>query len=246
MDIDMHIRSGRSVIRRRGLAAAVAAASAAITSPVLAGGPPPAPVVSWSGLYAGVHGGWGWGKTEFRDPNNGPTNNPFFAYFNGPLAGGQLGYNWQQGNYVLGVEVDGSWSFTRGNTNSSAIITSSTSNGVAYTGLATATGRVGYASGQWLAYVKGGGAYARMELSSRFTPELTTYNRELFGAVGGVGLEVAFLRNVSAKVEYNAFFLPTETLHWVSPDTTSEIKHFVQVVKAGVNVRFNGDGGLPR
>jgi opacity protein-like surface antigen len=242
----MHIHSGRSVTRRRGLAAAIAATGAIITAPALAGGPLPAPVVSWTGFYAGVHGGWGWGKSEFRDPNNSPANNPFFAYYNGPLAGGQLGYNWQQGNLVLGAEVDGSWSFVKGNTSTSPIITASTNNRVGYTALATATGRVGYASDQWLAYVKGGAAYARMELSSRFTAELTNYNRELFGAVGGVGLEVAFLRNVSAKVEYNAIFLPTETLHWVHPDTTSEIKHFVQMVKAGINIRFNGDGSLPR
>ena len=242
----MHTHSERSVARRIGLAAVVAAASAGLTSPVLAGGPLPAAVVSWSGLYAGVHGGWGWGKSEFRDPLNSPANNPFFAYYNGPLAGGQLGYNWQQGNYVLGAEIDGSWSFVKGSTSTSPLITSSTNNGVGYTALANATGRVGYASDQWLAYVKGGAAYARMELSSRFTPDVTNYNRELFGAVGGVGLEVAFLRNVSAKVEYNAIFLPTETLHWVSQDTTSEIKHFVQVVKAGINVRFYGDGSLPR
>jgi opacity protein-like surface antigen len=246
MDIDMHTRSGRSVTRRIGLEAAIATASMIIASPALAGGPLPAPIVSWTGFYAGVHGGWGWGKSEFRDPNNSPANNPFFAYYNGPLAGGQLGYNWQQGNLVLGAEVDGSWSFVKGNTSTSPIITASTNNGVGYTALATATGRVGYASDQWLAYVKGGAAYARMELSSRFTAELTNYNRELFGAVGGVGLEVAFLRNVSAKVEYNAIFLPTETLHWVHPDTTSEIKHFVQMVKAGINIRFNGDGGLTR
>ncbi|UPK39496.1 hypothetical protein IVB18_21085 [Bradyrhizobium sp. 186] len=218
-----------------------------IASPVLAGGPLPAPIASWTGFYAGVHGGWGWGKSEFRDPNNSSANNPFFAYYNGPLAGGQLGYNWQQGNYILGAEIDGSWSFVKGNTSSNTgTISSSTNNGVGYTGLATATGRLGYASGQWLAYAKGGAAYARMELSSKFTAQLTNYNRELFGAVGGVGLEVAFLRNVSARVEYNAIFLPAETLHWVSPDTTSEIKHFVQVVKAGINVRFNGDDGLPR
>lgn len=233
-------------LNARGLAAVVATAGAIFASPALAGSPLPPPVVSWTGFYAGVHGGWGWGKSEFRDPNNSPANNPFFAYYSGPLAGGQLGYNWQQGNYVLGAEVDGSWSFTRGNTSASPIITSSTSNNVGYTAFATATGRVGYASDQWLAYVKGGAAYARMELTARFTPDLTTYNRELFGGVGGVGIEVAFLRNVSAKVEYNAIFLPTETLHWVNPDTTSEIKHFVQVVKAGINIRFNGDGGLPR
>src|SRR6478609_1964663 len=172
MDTSMQSDSGRSTTRRRRFAAAVAVASAAIASPALAGSALPPPVVSWAGFYAGVHGGWGWGKSEFRDEFNNAAFNPFFAYFNGPLAGGQLGYNWQQGNVVLGVEVDGSWSFTKGNTSSNtAVITTSTTNGVGYTGLATATGRLGYASGQWLAYAKGGAAYARMELSTRFTPE---------------------------------------------------------------------------
>jgi opacity protein-like surface antigen len=244
MDIDMHPHSARSAIRRRGLAAALAATSAVIASPVLAGSPPP--IVSWTGFYAGVHGGWGWGKTEFRDALNNPAFNPFFASYNGPIAGGQLGYNWQQGNLVLGAEVDGSWSFTRGNTSSSAVITSSTTDGVGYTWLATATGRIGYASGQWLAYAKGGAAWTHMELSTKYMVDVTNYDRSLLGAVAGVGLEVAFLRNVSAKVEYNAIFLPTEHLQWVSLNSTSELSHFVQVVKAGINVRFNGDGSLPR
>lgn len=239
----MHLHSGRFATLRHGLSAAIAAASAAFTSPVLAGGPAPSPVVSWSGFYAGVHGGWGWGKTEFRDALIGPSNNPFTAYYNGPLAGGQVGYNWQQGNYVFGAEVDGSWSFARGNTSTAAVISSSTNNNVGYSALATLTGRVGYASGQWLAYVKGGGAYARTELTARFTPDITTYTRDLFGAVGGVGLEVAFLRNVSAKVEYNAFYLPADSLQWASPNSTSEIKHFVQLVKAGINIRLSGDDG---
>lgn len=238
-----NVNATPAVICRFGLAIALSAVDALIASPVLAGGMPPAPVVSWTGFYAGVHGGWGWGRSEFRDPLNNPSNNPSFAYYNGPLAGGQLGYNWQQGHFVIGAEIDGSWSFVKGNTSTSPLITSSTSNGVGYTGLATATGRIGYASGQWLAYAKGGAAYARMELSSRFTPDVTNYDRNLYGGVGGVGLEVAFLRNVSAKVEYNAIFLPTETLQWVSRNSTSEIKHFVQMVKAGINVRLNLDDG---
>lgn len=205
------------------------------------------PIASWTGFYAGVHGGWGWGKTEYRDPINLGAFNPAFAYYNGPVAGGQFGYNWQQGNYVLGAEIDGSWSFVRGNTSTNTgVISSSTSNGIGYTALATATGRVGYASGQWLAYAKGGAAWANMEISARFTPDLTNYDRSLFGAVGGVGLEVAFLRNVSAKVEYNAIWLPTDHLTYVSVNSTTEFDHLIQVVKAGINVRFGGDAGFAR
>ncbi len=243
----MHAHRKISATRRLRFATALAAASGAFVSPVLAGGPPPAPVASWSGFYAGVHGGWGWGKTEFRDPININAFNPFFAYYSGPLAGGQFGYNWQQGSYVFGAEVDGSWSFTRGNTSSSTgVISSSTNNNVGYTGFATATGRLGYASGQWLGYAKGGAAWGHMELTARYTPDVTAYDRNLFGAVGGVGLEVAFLRNVSAKVEYNVIWFPTDHLTYLNYNTTTDLAHLVQLVKAGINVRFNGDGGLTR
>ena len=57
---------------------------------------------------------------------------------------------------------------------------------------------------------------------------------------------MAFLRNVSAKVEYNADLLPTDNLIYASPDTTSSLDHFVQVVKAGINVRFGGDADVLR
>ena len=201
----------------------------------------------WTGFYVGVHGGWGWGKTEISDPIFNPPFNPTEATFNGPLAGGQVGANWQYENIVFGAELDGSWSFVRGNTNrDQSIITSSTSNAIGYRAFATGTGRIGYAMGQWLAYAKGGLAWADMELTTRFSPDITTYERSLFGAVGGAGVEVAFLRNVSAKVEYNAFFFPTDHLVYASPVTTASLDHLVQVVKAGINVRFGGDGNFPR
>jgi outer membrane immunogenic protein len=135
----------------------------------------------------------------------------------------------------------------RGNTNrDQSIITSSRSNAIGYRAFATGTGRIGYAMGQWLAYAKGGLAWADMELTTQFTSEITTYERSLFGGVAGAGVEVAFLRNVSAKVEYNALFFPTDHLVLVNSSTTSSLDHLVQVVKAGINVRFGGDADLPR
>jgi opacity protein-like surface antigen len=74
----------------------------------------------------------------------------------------------------------------------------------------------------------------------------TTYHRTPFGAVAGAGMEVAFLRNVSATLEYNLFYFPTEHLLYVNPNTTSSLDHVVQVVKAGINVRLGGDPILPR
>jgi hypothetical protein len=50
----------------------------------------------WNGLYIGGEGGWGWTTTKGLNAS-------------GDIGGGQLGYNYQTGNFVLGVEADGSF-----------------------------------------------------------------------------------------------------------------------------------------
>ena len=100
--------------------------------------------------------------------------------------------------------------------------------------------------GPWLAYAKGGVAWADVQMTARFLAQPTTYNRTPFGAVAGAGIEVAFLRNVSAKLEYNFMYFPTEHFTFVNHNTVSSVDHFVQVVKGGINVRFGGDQTLPR
>src|SRR5262245_16347448 len=76
---------------------------------------PVAPVAvapTWTGLYLGFNGGWGWSNTS-----NGNITfvGPGFAPFsvgasnnnaNSPVFGGQLGYNYQTGNWVWGIEGD--------------------------------------------------------------------------------------------------------------------------------------------
>ena len=142
----MHPPTNMSVLSCLAFAATVATASVASAPPVLAADIAAAPsraiAPSWTGFYVGVHGGWGWGRTEIQDPNSNPIFNPTVATYGGPLAGGQIGANWQLGNVVLGAEVDGSWAFVRGNTNrNQTIITSSTNNGLGYRALATGAGR---------------------------------------------------------------------------------------------------------
>jgi len=78
------------------LAIAVAAQAADVLLPAHKS-PPPQPLVStnWSGLYFGAHAGAGWGST------NADFNDSILALrwdsaipINGPLVGGQIGYNW--------------------------------------------------------------------------------------------------------------------------------------------------------
>ena len=57
----------------------------------------------------------------------------------------------------------------------------------------------------------------------------------------GAGMEVALLRNVSGKIEYNFVYLPEHQFRFVYHGADSFIDHYVHLFKAGINVRFGGD-----
>src|SRR5579872_6134260 len=81
--------------------------------------PPPAEL-SWSGLYLGAHGGYGWG----RDPQSfnafGAVAPPFGDIASrGGVWGFQAGANWQSGAWVGGLEIDLSGVDIKGSTSTS-------------------------------------------------------------------------------------------------------------------------------
>ncbi len=103
------------------------------------------PVYNWSGMYAGVAGGGGWGTSNF----GGATYD-----VDGGLFSGTLGYNFQTGPLVVGLEGDIGYSNIRG------------SGGCGFTNcdtankwLGTVRGRLGYAAGNYMPYVTGGWAF---------------------------------------------------------------------------------------
>ena len=59
--------------------------------------PAVAPLPTWTGFYIGAMGGWGK-----EDTNN--------LAMSGGFAGGTVGYNWQTGPVVFGLEADAAWS----------------------------------------------------------------------------------------------------------------------------------------
>src|SRR5690242_9518266 len=81
--------------------------------------PPPAPIFTWTGFYIGVNGGWafdGWddntGNLVAFTPDftaavtAGGTPRHLGVKHEGGFGGGQIGYNWQAGQFVFGVEAD--------------------------------------------------------------------------------------------------------------------------------------------
>ena len=74
--------------------------------------PPPyvAPIYDWTGFYIGGNGGWGQSHNcvDFLDAS-GVAFAQGCRDRSGGLVGGQLGYRWQSGTWVFGLEAQGDW-----------------------------------------------------------------------------------------------------------------------------------------
>jgi len=234
---------------RRGLLALAGLAGAAVMSsgamaadlktPVYKA--PPAGVLpaayDWTGFYIGGHVGYGFGRTNWRDAaglNASSTPNGF-------LGGGQVGYNYQIGQFVLGVEADGSGSGIKGGT---TVMGAAINNNVDWT--STVTGRAGMAFDRWLVYGKGGVAFAGDRFSTnRYTPVTKEVTDTRVGWTVGGGVEYAFAPAWSAKLEYNYMDFGTRAVSF-APGTSTNIDEQVHAVKFGINYKFGGGPLLAR
>ena len=175
----------------------------------------PPPVFTWSGFYIGLNAG-----ASFRVNNNNNNNNAFlFAGVNpflfgnnnnnnqvGFVGGGQIGYNWQTGPIVFGLEADAQYRSNIGNNNNNNFFGGggNNNNGGFY---GTARGRLGYAiTPMFMIYATGGAAFGNVGSNAAVNPfflGVGNNNGSSFRvgyAVGG-GLEYAFTPNWSIKAE---------------------------------------------
>jgi outer membrane immunogenic protein len=216
----------------------------------------PVPYFSWTGFYIGVHGGGDWFNKDWAVPltatniAGGCPGCPTLAgghTASGWLAGGQVGFNYQFGMFVVGAEAQGSWTRLEGsNVNSFAPFITDHSK---TDGLATFAGRVGAAFGPALVFVKGGGAWAHDTFwtSTAVIPVAQSLTDDRWGWMIGGGVEYAFWHNWSVKVEYDHLDFGTrrETLAAVAPGVLPfeyDVKQTIDLVKVGVNYRFGFDG----
>src|SRR6202165_6162740 len=90
--------------------------------------PPPmiAAVYDWSGFYIGANGGWGSSRKCWDINNNFGVIVPPFREgchdATGGFAGGQIGYRWQAGGWVFGLEAQGDWADLTGSQVSAMVL----------------------------------------------------------------------------------------------------------------------------
>jgi high affinity Mn2+ porin len=160
-------------------------------------------VFDWTGLYIGAHAGYSRGSSSAVLSD--PTPLAASSTFSGVIGGVQAGYNLRLSSGLLfGVEADITFpNYLTSNSVVSLLATAQSELIEQWDYVATARGRVGYATGPWLAYATGGLAWA----GERFlnTPAVGSdekiLNTRLGWAAGG-GFEYAFAPHWSARLEY--------------------------------------------
>lgn len=176
---------------------------------------------NWTGAYVGINGGIGWGRSNFSAPvATGDFNT------RGGMVGGTVGYNWQGGQTVFGLEGDLDWSNVRGNSACGAGLTCETRNNW----LGTARGRIGYAFDRVMPFVTGGLAVGGVKNSVSGFGDSTTTKA---GYTLGGGVEAAIAGPWTAKAEY----LYTD-LGRTSAPAGSDVRFKSNTVRAGLNYRF--------
>ncbi|MET3928039.1 outer membrane protein [Devosia sp. 2618] len=192
----------------------------------------PTSAANWSGFYAGVNAGYGWG-TLTREPSaGGPKHENNSGGFS---LGGQVGYNLDLGGFVLGTEADLQWA-NIGYSEDIANVGSFKS-GIDFYG--TIRGRAGFAFGQVMPYVTGGFAAGRGTSSVTSGNVTTSESANHMGWTVGAGLEAQATENISFKAEYLYVDLGTQTYAGPLGGLNGiDATHRFSVVRAGLNYKF--------
>ncbi|MBM3529321.1 MAG: porin family protein [Alphaproteobacteria bacterium] len=219
-----------------GVASFAFAASPALAADIPARMPAKAPAYvplayNWSGWYLGIQGGYGFGDSRWTDTATGLSTGRFNV--DGALLGGTLGVNWQTGNWVLGLEGDGSWSNIRGSTTTNCVPNCQTRNNW----LATVRGRVGHAFGSVLPYITGGAAFGDIEAVGGGGTQSSTE----VGWTAGAGIEWALAGPWTAKVEYlyaDLGKMSCSAAVCTGVAGPTDVRLDTSIVRAGINYRF--------
>jgi outer membrane immunogenic protein len=213
------------------------------------------PGFSWAGLYIGGSAGFGVGDTQKSVSNfdcdrcgegvdrllgSIPSLSIADYDLNGAIYGAHIGYNFQRGNIVFGVEAGINGTEMDG---SSPLLTSLITANTEIDWYATATARLGYASGKTLFYGFGGAAWADVKDSVKVAG-FSIYEDESshLGWTAGLGIEHAISDRFIVRVEYSHVDLGEETttigIGPLSFDKTSEVEF--DAIKVGASYKFGG------
>jgi outer membrane immunogenic protein len=234
---------------------AVSAFAADLPAHTYTKAPPMMAAYDWSGFYVGANGGYGsssncWDLNQIGAVTLFPGNVPEGCHdATGGVAGGQVGYRWQTGALVAGLEAQGNWADLRGSNLSTALGVAAT-NQSKIDAFGLFTGQFGYAWNNTLLYVKSGLAVTSDKYQGIVPATGIAFDgasETRVGYAAGVGLEYGFTSNWSVAVEYDHFFMFNSansfaTIGAGALSRVDSVQQDVDLVTARLNYRFGGPG----
>lgn len=188
------------------------------------GVPLPAPI--WNGLYAGLHGGGGWGSVE---TSLGDLD------LSGAIVGAHIGYLIRSGALVAGIEVDGDLSQI-GVGLTVAGLAALTANA---DWLVSARGRVGVVAGPALFYATGGVAVAGLSMQADVGSTRVAGSGTETGLVAGGGVEIGLNQTMAFRVEALHYMFDDEKVALPGGLGTASSSGAVTTIRAGLTFFFN-------
>ena len=219
------------------VAAGAQAADLPYKAPMMA-----APAVSWQGWYAGLSAGGAWQNMGAVNQEYAGTSYSSSSF----IGGGQLGYNWQHGTFVYGVEADIS-GLTHGYRQAAPEVGKGNMVKSDIEWLATFRGRAGLAVNDTLVYMTGGLAVGGVK--NTFAPNGTlatstgavkSESKTKVGWVIGGGIEHMWTRNLTIGLE--GLFVDlgnsTVTAPSLASDKTTKFSNQAVIGRLKVNYKF--------
>ncbi len=207
------------------------------------------PAYNWTGFYIGATAGGGLHNTtvDDKDCNLSCSSLAFSRGF--ATVGGTVGYNYQFGAGVVGIEGDINWSsFKDTLTDPDWNQPNGTAHSTKSDWFSTVRGRFGLAVDRVLIYGTGGVAFVDRnvtgnDIAGTCASDCFSIKETAVGAVGGVGAEYALSGPWTMKAEYLYIVTPTARAHDLNPNKTATFNQFaatdsLQVVRLGLNYRF--------
>ena len=204
------------------------------------------PIFTWTGFYVGVNAGYGWNSNS----NNNSYYDPLLSNYGGGggddggfVGGGQVGYNYQINQFVIGVETDIQYADIGSNGGYFGSVYGNNDSGNWF---GTLRVRAGFAFDRALIYATGGFAYGDVGNRNSFvSPLVQNYyydngNSTNTGWTLGAGFEYAFTNNLTARIEGLYVSLDSDSNNSVYAGAYNRSdKGEFGVVRAGLNYKFS-------
>ena len=193
---------------------------------------------NWSGFYIGANVGYGFARGSLTATSGGASATSS-ENLNGILGGGQIGANYQMGDFVVGIESDiQATGQSRSSSYSGGGLSAVENDKVPWFG--TTRARLGFAADRFLAFVTGGIGYGEFNSNVVFSGVANgtlSYSTTRSAWVFGGGFEGLLANNFTWKVEY--LHLDTGNFSVLSSGGVNLNARLTdEIVRLGVNYRF--------